>query len=187
MIYERQIDGQHDRPVIAGTVMQYPRPLQLVAYLSTGQWALVNTIDKSASVLPVENGVTNQPRLSPDGRVLAYTVNQIAGPDVFLQPYPNGRRVAVSVGGGLDPEWSADGKELFYLTPDGWVMSVTIGHDTVPTVSQPARLFQIPLPNRERLQPLTIGRSRFQPGAHGRFLVSLPLSPPGSVTVRTAW
>jgi len=46
MIYERQIDGQHDRPVIAGTVMQYPRPLQLVAYLSTGQWALVNTIDK---------------------------------------------------------------------------------------------------------------------------------------------
>lgn len=63
--------------------------------------------------------VEQEPMISPDGRWLAYTTNEPGRPEVFVQPFPEGgRRWRISTDGGLEPLWSADGKELFFRKGD---------------------------------------------------------------------
>jgi hypothetical protein len=47
----------------------------------------------------------------------------------------------LSSGGGVQPQWRADGRELFYLAPDGSMMSVPVDARTDLTASPPVRLF----------------------------------------------
>ncbi len=61
---------------------------------------------------------------SPDGRWIAYT--SVPGPEqIEVEPFPaTGARWQVSVAGGVQPRWRADGKELFYLAADRSLMAV---------------------------------------------------------------
>ena len=64
---------------------------------------------------------------SPDGRWLAYVSNEGGQADVYVQAFPGpGPRSQVSTSGGSHPVWRADGRELFYLDPDGTIMAVPI-------------------------------------------------------------
>jgi Tol biopolymer transport system component len=55
------------------------------------------------------------PRLSPDGRWVAFSTNESGRDEVVVQPFPGpGGRVQVSTGGGTEPVWSRDGRRLFY-------------------------------------------------------------------------
>ncbi len=57
------------------------------------------------------------PRVSPDGRLLAYVSSEGGQLNVYVQPIPGpGARARVSVSGGRDPMWSPDGTALFYRT-----------------------------------------------------------------------
>jgi serine/threonine protein kinase/Tol biopolymer transport system component len=57
------------------------------------------------------------PDISVDGKWLAYCSNESKIMEVYVQPYPGpGKRMQISSGGGFEPAWSKDGKELFYLT-----------------------------------------------------------------------
>ena len=59
----------------------------------------------------------NFPRVSPDGRLLAYVSDEGGQVNVYVQPIPGpGVRARISVAGGIDPIWSPDGTALFYLT-----------------------------------------------------------------------
>jgi eukaryotic-like serine/threonine-protein kinase len=66
--------------------------------------------------------------LSPDGRRLAYVSNDRGTYEVYVQPFPGGagmqRLVSTSGGGGLAPQWSDEGRELFYLGLDKRLMVV---------------------------------------------------------------
>jgi Tol biopolymer transport system component len=58
------------------------------------------------------------PEISPDGRWLAYVSDESGQREVYLQSFPEETsRRQVSTDGGTDPAWSADGRELFYITP----------------------------------------------------------------------
>jgi hypothetical protein len=63
--------------------------------------------------------------------------------EVLVVPYPpDGRRWQVSAGGGQEPRWRADGKELFYLSLDYALMSVKVGGTELqPSFDRPVRLF----------------------------------------------
>jgi eukaryotic-like serine/threonine-protein kinase len=67
---------------------------------------------------PIANSATaieNMPRLSPDGRWIAFTTNESGRDEVVVQPFPGpGGRVQVSTSGGTEPVWSRDGRRLFY-------------------------------------------------------------------------
>jgi eukaryotic-like serine/threonine-protein kinase len=53
--------------------------------------------------------------ISRDGRYLAYCSEESGVPEVYVRPFPSGAgRWQVSVGGGFEPRWSPDGRELFY-------------------------------------------------------------------------
>jgi len=55
------------------------------------------------------------PALSPDGRWLAYVSDESNRNEVYVRPFPGpGSKVLVSQGGGTEPIWSRDGRELFY-------------------------------------------------------------------------
>ncbi len=55
------------------------------------------------------------PEFSPDGRWLAYVSDESRREEVYVRPYPGpGGPVRVSRGGGLEPGWSRDGKEIHY-------------------------------------------------------------------------
>lgn len=68
-----------------------------------------------------------QARVSPDGRWMAYASDDSGILEVFIDTFPvPGKRIAVSSGGGGQPQWRRDGKELFYLTRSGTLMAVSL-------------------------------------------------------------
>ena len=73
------------------------------------------------------------PALSPDGQWVAYTSNESGTNEVYVRPFPEagGGRWQVSNGGGSQPVWSPDGRELFFL--DGQTRMVAARVQTRPT------------------------------------------------------
>ncbi len=69
----------------------------------------------------------DQPQVSPDGRWLSYISTKSGRFEVYLEPFHRrGAQVRVSINGGGQPRWRGDGKELFYLSLDGALMSVDV-------------------------------------------------------------
>jgi Tol biopolymer transport system component len=55
------------------------------------------------------------PRLSPNGKWLAYQSNESGQYEIYVRPFPAaGARATISSGGGTEPMWSRDGHRLFY-------------------------------------------------------------------------
>jgi serine/threonine-protein kinase len=55
------------------------------------------------------------PRLSPDGRWLAYESGESGVLQIYVSPFPGpGGRTQVSIAGGTEPVWARDGRHLFY-------------------------------------------------------------------------
>jgi len=67
-----------------------------------------------------------EPGFSPDGRWLAYMSNESGGYEVCVRPFPGpGGKWQISTGGGYVPEWSRNGKELFFRALDNKITVVT--------------------------------------------------------------
>jgi len=69
------------------------------------------------------------PRLSPNGRWVAYVSDQPGEERVFVKAFPEGgAEHPVSTGTGTEPVWSRDGTELFYRNGNQmWVVEVETG------------------------------------------------------------
>ena len=82
-------------------------------------------------------------RLSDDGKWIAYGSSQTGTFEVYVQPFPGGGATwQVSRGGGVEPQWRADGKELFYLSPNKTLMAVEVTvNGAVPHFGPPRALF----------------------------------------------
>jgi Tol biopolymer transport system component len=121
-----------------------------------------------------------QGRFSADGQWLAYASNESGAFEVYAQPLDGaGRRSLVSIGGGAEPAWRPDGKELFYLAPDGTMMSVAVRVGDGIEFERPVPLF------RADPGPLSIPyRQRYAVSGDGnRFLLLRSKEPPPPVTI----
>jgi serine/threonine-protein kinase len=59
------------------------------------------------------------PRISPDGRHVAYTSSRTGVSEIYVRQLPSGgEELRISVAGGVDPVWARSGREIFYRTPD---------------------------------------------------------------------
>jgi len=57
-------------------------------------------------------------RISPDGRWLAYVSNETGQQEVYVQSFPEpGRKVRVSLDGGVSPSWADGGRQLRFVNP----------------------------------------------------------------------
>jgi serine/threonine-protein kinase len=99
-------------------------------------------------------------RLSPDGRWMAYESNQSGAVAVSLTDYPPLKTtVQVSAGDGRLPEWSTDGRRLFYRARNRMMvvdvsvrggLEVSTPRQWVPLWSSPDLLYDV-MPNNEIL------------------------------------
>jgi len=111
-------------------------------------------------------------RFSPDGRWIAYMSDESGQPQIYVQPVPtNGAKWQISSSGGDDPQWRADGKELYYVGLEQQVMAV--GVKTTATsfeAGTPQSLF-----TAAGIQSLASSRDG------QRFMVSVPAGGPAAV------
>jgi Tol biopolymer transport system component len=106
-------------------------------------------------------------RLSPDQKFMAYGSEQSGRPEVYVQTNPiSDQRWQISLEGGVQPIWSWDGKELFYLALDGTLMSVDVSPPPAFDKTVPRALFRIN-------GPVGYTRNTYLPSRDGkRFLVN---------------
>jgi serine/threonine protein kinase len=126
-----------------------------------------------------------QGRFSPNGRWFAYSSEAGGRTEVFVKSFPPTDVKWRSIGGGSNPMWRRDGKELFYLAADGKLMAVAIAGDGItfrPEVPRP--LFQTGLTSQySRIQSYGVSSDG------QRFLISVQEDPgtTPSIVVVSNW
>ncbi len=81
-------------------------------------------------------------KFSPNGRWVAYVSNESGQQQVYVRPYPERNpKIPISTGGGSEPVWARDGRELFYRSGDK-MMVVSITMEPSFTASKPEILFE---------------------------------------------
>ena len=119
-------------------IFRAPRPMMEVVMTRDAKWLVYRTVGQ-ADIFAVRTGgdtvpipiaaspaLERTPRVSPDGRWIAFESDASGQSQIYVQPFPGpGARVQVSDDGGYEPLWSPSGRELFYRVP-GRVMAAEI-------------------------------------------------------------
>ncbi len=122
--------------------------------LSGGTWdAFVTSLTDSTQwrwVGRMSTFFETQPRLSPDGRWVAFQSNESGTPQVYVQSFPEPvGKWQISTQGGVDPWWSANGREINYRQPDGKIMAVPVAAPgSSLEAGNPVALFEAPPPQQ---------------------------------------
>jgi serine/threonine protein kinase/Tol biopolymer transport system component len=127
--------------------------------------------------------------VSPDSRYIAIMSNQSDRWEIYITSFPKaGRLRQVSTAGGIAAVWRPDGKELYYIAPDGTLMSVSIRETaTGLDIGKPQDLFR---PGILGGGTLLAGRGpQYRVTRDGRFLVNVAAEGPTStpITVILNW
>jgi Tol biopolymer transport system component/tRNA A-37 threonylcarbamoyl transferase component Bud32 len=190
-IYEKQMSGAAEaRALIKSNDWKTP-----LSWSPDGRFLLYATMGGKTNgdlwVLPLEGRQKPVPflrtefdegdgRFSPDGRWVAYVSNESGRYEVYVRPFsPDalgegisnaGGKWLISENGGYNPIWRQDGKELYYIDPDGKLMAVKLTPGSVFQAGVPRVLFQAP-PGGLDSQGLT----QWAPSPDGkRFLFLVP-------------
>ena len=90
-------------------------------------------------------------QFSPDAHWIAYQSNESGRTEIYVLPFPGpGNSRQVSSDGGTQVRWGRDGKELFYLTLNGRLMTVPFRSalsGQPPELGQAVALFTPPIGN----------------------------------------
>lgn len=126
----------------------------------------------------------DEPHFSPDAQWVAYNSNESGAFEVYVASFPGAdRRRQVSLNGGGVPWWRADGRELFYMSRDGKLMSVSVKPGPEPEFGVPTVLFQTPLNSPSLISAQYVVADNGQ-----RFLLATPAGTAmTSITVVLDW
>ena len=138
MFWSRSDGQSKPQPLIRGTKVQQPYSFspdgRRLAFMESGTGGF------DLWTVPVQNDGTTlrggkpepflqtrfderHPSFSPDGHWIAYSSNETGPFEVYVRAFPNtGQKWRVSNGGGINPAWSRNGRELFYRTEDQRIM-----------------------------------------------------------------
>jgi hypothetical protein len=146
-----------EETLLTSPVLQYPWSAS-----RDGRWLLFARVDPRTRddlwLLPLDGTGKPEPFLatdyaetdgvfSPDGRFVAYVSNESGRFEVYARAFPAsaGGKWMVSAGGGYQPRWRRDGRELFYFANDGKLMSVDVALGGTFQAGAPHFLFQAPI------------------------------------------
>jgi Tol biopolymer transport system component len=126
-------------------------------------------------------------QFSPDGRWVTYESDESGRFEIYIQPFGrDGPRQRVSIDGGTQARWNANGEELYFIAPDQQLMAVAIGlpTDGPVEVDVPRPLF----PVRVTDEGITTGYRYVVSRDGQRFLVNMVTSAsPGIVNAIVNW
>jgi serine/threonine protein kinase len=106
-------------------------------------WILPMTGERKPHAFVHSQSSEREGQFSPDGQWVAYSSNESARWQVYVVPFPGpGGKYQISTGGGQQPRWRRDGKELYFLTPDKKLMAVSVKAGATFEFGEPAVLFQ---------------------------------------------
>jgi dipeptidyl aminopeptidase/acylaminoacyl peptidase len=164
-----------------------------------GRWTVMRTggTDTSRLILAQERGVDSVPRalasgpgtklglaLSPDGRFVAFNSGISGRPEVYVTPFPDmaAARWQISLAGGMEPRWSADGKTLFYVNVADELVEAKLAVGSGVTVQATAKLLDLRGYERDG------GFHQYEPDATGQRFLMLRREPfPGDLVVVENW
>jgi dipeptidyl aminopeptidase/acylaminoacyl peptidase len=133
-------------------------------------------------------------QFSPDGHWIAYRSNQSGKPEIYVRPFPatvgGSGQWTISNGGGTQPRWRRDGKELFYFSGEGTLMSVDLATSPVFRASIPQRLFDTRILAGDTPVLFSSTSFHWDVAANGkRFLINTATAESGSapITVVQNW
>jgi eukaryotic-like serine/threonine-protein kinase len=181
-LYSRAVDGSDEQVIFRSNGDKWPLDWspdgRYVLFRGGGSpgdlWALPLEGDRQPMLLSQNGPVLAAAKISRDGQWLAYVSSEVGGGEVFVRPFPSGEpKVQISFGGGGEPRWRADGRELFYLTADGLLMAVPVRTSPRFEAGAPVALFRTNVTST-----VFIGapaRNQYDSAANGqRFLISEP-------------
>ena len=131
-------------------------------------------------------GTDDQGQFSPDGHWVAYTSNESGTSEIYVIPFPpssSGGKWMVSRGGGVQPRWGRNGKELFYISPDSKMMAVDVSTRPVFQAGTPKALFQTDIVDTG----IRTGPMSWDIAPDGSFLIITDTSIDASLTVALNW
>jgi len=147
-LYVKDSDGAHDeKNIVQDDVADFPSDWSrdgkyILYYHSTDLWFLTFPELKSSLFLKAPSTLRNA-QFSPDGKWVAYASNESGKWEIYVTSFPDARgRWQVSSGGGEQPRWRGDGKELFYLSADGKMMAAPVTTGAHFDAGTPVVLFQ---------------------------------------------
>jgi serine/threonine-protein kinase len=118
--------------------------------------------------------------VSPDGAFIAYVTDVTGRPEVWVRPFPGpGAPLRVSANGGAEPQWSRDGRELYFLGDNETIMMSAFKPGPEPAFEQPVVLFKTRFMRAG--QPPS-----YDVAADGRFLLVRPLEGQAAVNLIVA-
>ena len=139
-------------------------------------WSLPMTGNDRKPAVVVNTPFTEQAgQFSPDGRWVAYETNESGRFEIVVQPFPApSGKWQLSTDGGRQPRWRADGKELYFISPDGNLVSVAVAASgSTFEAGRPAALF----PTRI-LGPIVAATAQYTVSRDGRFLINQTIAHP---------
>lgn len=89
-------------------------------------------------------GSESNGQISSDGKWVTYASDESGNWEIYATSFPGAAgKWQLSRGGGTEPRWRGDGKEIFYIAPSGMLMAVPVNSETVFATGTPTPLFQI--------------------------------------------
>jgi Tol biopolymer transport system component len=131
-----------------------------------------------------------QGQFSPNGKWIAYASDESGNSEVYIRQFAGARAtgtaIRVSRGGGGEPRWRRDGKELFYLTREGKVTAVDMKEGTELSVGAPQELFQASITRVANRSDFSV--FHWDVSADGRrFLIDTAKNSSDALTVTLNW
>jgi Tol biopolymer transport system component len=157
-------------------------------------WALPMTGDGKPFPVVRTNADEREGQFSADGRWVAYVSSATGIDEVYIQAFPGpGGKKQVSTNGGVDPRWGRDGRELFYVAPDGTLMAVEIHVDPdgrAVNPGPPVALFQTRLATGAAITSGLFGtRPQYAVASDGLFLMNVTVDDnvPSPISIVLNW
>jgi eukaryotic-like serine/threonine-protein kinase len=94
----------------------------------------------------VDNTFATAAQISADGKWVVYASQESGDWEIYVTSFPSAAgKWQVSRGGGTEPRWRADGKEIFYIGPRSMLTAVSVNSEGTFSAGNPTPLFRTQL------------------------------------------